>query len=535
MEDGKISHGERAKRYSPAAALLLGAALLAAVFVSFAVASQDPRHPWGGLDTGLLEGVLAAAAAAVSIALAVLLLRWWHHRGAAPAAWMGTAAILIGAFVLTEPTTGPGTTAAYASGGLWALVVIGTVVVLLHGLRSPALDLTPGPYRTTAGAAALLGIATVIANLAAGRPEPDAWLTIVLAAVWGSLGTAYLSVGLVRRDSLPGWFGLGLVALAFVELSHLVSAESEFVLVAGAGAVLMLGLLLALLGAAAEVQRQYSEQNERLRRSHATLARLQAEARSELAAAEHRRHEAKSALAAIDHATHLLGRHDPGASTATLASLEATIRTEIGLLRNLLTIPKGENAPFPVADALVGAVSVQQLYGAEVTLHVSRSLYAWGNVHSTAEVVQGLLENARTHAPGAPVEVRAFRAGDEVHIEVHDSGPGIPAELQGEIFTRGASLDGRGLGLGLSIGSDLMGAQGGRLWLDSSRPGSTRFVLCLPVAEESGRSDSAAALHQLDELAEAGDRNGRDALAAVDRGPAARPRNVGENDGHLGR
>ena len=81
-----------------------------------------------------------------------------------------------------------------------------------------------------------------------------------------------------------------------------------------------------------------------------------------------------------------------------------------------------------------------------------------------------------TQEPGAP---------DQIRITVEDSGPGIPIADQKRIFEpfqRGQS-DRRfpqGVGLGLSIASDIVRAHGGAITLESTPGKGSRFVLEFP-------------------------------------------------------
>lgn len=99
------------------------------------------------------------------------------------------------------------------------------------------------------------------------------------------------------------------------------------------------------------------------------------------------------------------------------------------------------------------------------------------------QVVTNLVDNAinacAEHGVGSLVQVRVRRgAADEIHLEVQDDGPGVPAELRGTVFeplfTQRPS--GEGTGLGLSICRDLMrSAFDGQLELAPS-PRGARFV-----------------------------------------------------------
>ena len=99
-----------------------------------------------------------------------------------------------------------------------------------------------------------------------------------------------------------------------------------------------------------------------------------------------------------------------------------------------------------------------------------------------------MLANARVHTP-AGTRVRLSLTPQSGHIElaVADDGPGIPEAFQSDIFHRFTRADpGRsrrkgGTGLGLAIVDAVVTAHGGTITL-TSRPGSTRFLLRLPLA-----------------------------------------------------
>ena len=103
-----------------------------------------------------------------------------------------------------------------------------------------------------------------------------------------------------------------------------------------------------------------------------------------------------------------------------------------------------------------------------------------------AQAVGNLVNNAiKFTPPGGSVSVDAGIQDDEVRIEVHDTGPGIPQEEQHNIFSpfyRGSSeyRFPQGMGLGLSIAHDLVVAHHGRLEFTSEYGKGSNFTIYLP-------------------------------------------------------
>jgi len=104
-------------------------------------------------------------------------------------------------------------------------------------------------------------------------------------------------------------------------------------------------------------------------------------------------------------------------------------------------------------------------------------------------VLINLLDNGLKFTPsGSQVWLEGRREGEEVHVEVLDTGPGIPPEERSRIFekftrVRGRSAPTRGTGLGLAFCAMAVTAHGGRIWVEDGPGGvGSRFVFTLPVA-----------------------------------------------------
>jgi len=104
----------------------------------------------------------------------------------------------------------------------------------------------------------------------------------------------------------------------------------------------------------------------------------------------------------------------------------------------------------------------------------------------TLQIGRILLENALLHTPGGvAVSIRAEQEDGRALLIIEDEGEGIPADQQERIFERFFRLEGEkssGSGLGLAIAREWAQRMNGDVTLES-RPGSTRFVLSLPLAK----------------------------------------------------
>jgi two-component system OmpR family sensor kinase len=110
-----------------------------------------------------------------------------------------------------------------------------------------------------------------------------------------------------------------------------------------------------------------------------------------------------------------------------------------------------------------------------------------GDEQGLHQVLSNLLANARRHTPaGTTVEVALARQNGHAVLSVTDDGPGIPAELQTDVFDRftradaSRTRDSGGAGLGLALVQAIVTAHDGSVALDS-HPGRTRFTVTLPV------------------------------------------------------
>ena len=109
--------------------------------------------------------------------------------------------------------------------------------------------------------------------------------------------------------------------------------------------------------------------------------------------------------------------------------------------------------------------------------------------HRVMQVLSNLIGNSMKFTPaGGRISVRAKLVGDEVLFSTSDTGPGIPKENLGDIFSpywQAKRAERLGAGLGLPIAKGIVEAHGGRIWVESEPGRGTDFYFTLPVDTEA--------------------------------------------------
>lgn len=146
---------------------------------------------------------------------------------------------------------------------------------------------------------------------------------------------------------------------------------------------------------------------------------------------------------------------------------------------------------------------------------------AWANGSEVQQLLLNLLINAEqalTTIPGRrAITIRTMAAGDDgVELEVGDTGPGIPVDIQERIFDPFFTTkpEGQGTGLGLSICYGIAHDHGGRISMHSVPGDGATFTVTLPrdartrqrstpppmpIPEEARESDGALSVLLIDD------------------------------------
>ncbi|MEO8021295.1 PAS domain S-box protein [Polaromonas sp.] len=197
-------------------------------------------------------------------------------------------------------------------------------------------------------------------------------------------------------------------------------------------------------------------------------------------------------------------------SGGVAGELPEAVKTLVGIARNncerlirlindILDIEKIESGKmrldFQVVELkplLVQVLAANEGFGA--AQNVSLKLHfpdqdLWLRVDSDrlAQVMTNLLSNAMKFSPpGGVVDVHVSQAGLGVRVEVHDHGPGIPAEFSKRIFQKFSQADSSdarvkgGTGLGLNISRAIIERLGGSIGFETGAGTGTTFYFELP-------------------------------------------------------
>jgi signal transduction histidine kinase len=146
--------------------------------------------------------------------------------------------------------------------------------------------------------------------------------------------------------------------------------------------------------------------------------------------------------------------------------------------------------PHVLRDSLAAVENKAQEKSITVTSEIDATMgQVVGNELSMTEMVTNLLFNAVKYTPEyGTVHLQAGRSGQEVRLEITDTGIGIPAEelerVFDEFFRASNALRGKhkGSGLGLSIVKQIAESHNGTVSVQSEEGRGTTFTVLLPGA-----------------------------------------------------
>ena len=200
----------------------------------------------------------------------------------------------------------------------------------------------------------------------------------------------------------------------------------------------------------------------------------------------------------------LRGKLGDPAQQQTADHIDAALAAQDAILNSLLDISRLESGSLQVRVRTFALSPLLETLAREFGIAAqSRGLQLdWVDTRAVVvsdeallrRILQNFLSNALRYTPRGRVLSGCRRAGDQLRIEVHDQGPGIPESLQGEIFEEFRRLnDGveqeRGAGLGLAIVERIGRLLGHRISLRSTLGKGSVFAVSVAL----GRADDVIA------------------------------------------
>jgi len=186
----------------------------------------------------------------------------------------------------------------------------------------------------------------------------------------------------------------------------------------------------------------------------------------------------------------------------SLAVLHAEAQRLTQIVEDLFTLTRADAGQYPlspkefyldelVADCTHAARSLALAKQITLTCDVPEELPIRADEALLRRMILNLLDNAIKYTPArGRVTVSCERSGNEYALNVTDSGPGIPEDLQRRVFERffradkartRSENDGGGAGLGLSIARWIAEAHHGSLILGRSDSSGSTFTALLPA------------------------------------------------------
>jgi signal transduction histidine kinase len=152
-----------------------------------------------------------------------------------------------------------------------------------------------------------------------------------------------------------------------------------------------------------------------------------------------------------------------------------------------------------ISEGLDSVTHLLEASDMKLELALEPALWVHADGEALTRIVVNLLDNAIKYGPaGQTLRVGVSQTDGVAKLSVADEGPGVPAPDRDRIWKPYRRLDRdlqtqvQGSGIGLSVVSELVALNGGRVWVDEADGGGARFVVEFPLLEESVRAVESA-------------------------------------------
>ncbi len=210
-------------------------------------------------------------------------------------------------------------------------------------------------------------------------------------------------------------------------------------------------------------------------------------------------HDLKNPLTVILGAAHFLAEPQISEDNRArfIVNIQESARRMTTLITQLLDLGKlqsgmGMELVDMDAQSLLASVAAdfeQRIHdaGLTLTLDATESLLVHADAERLGQVLENLLSNALKYTPvGGEISLEGVVKGDQVLIQVRDTGMGIPPRDQPYVFDKFYRCQTNdveeieGTGLGLAIVKSVVERHNGRVWLESEVGKGTVFLVSLP-------------------------------------------------------
>jgi len=207
-------------------------------------------------------------------------------------------------------------------------------------------------------------------------------------------------------------------------------------------------------------------------------------------------HDLRGPLTVLVGTADTLTRHHaklgPAKMKKLLAQMKGSAQGMIGEVSELLDVARMEEGKFKIKKS---AFNLRELLlekakfftpsaeSKELKLQTKlpqRLAKVNGDREQLGRVLDNLLGNAIKFTDQGVVILGAKGGKKGIEVFVRDTGPGISAEEQTQLFTKFGKLRGAGSGLGLAIAKGIVEAHGGEIWVESKKGKGSKFIFTLP-------------------------------------------------------